>query len=434
MIPPKALAAMRFGYGPFAGQLPDMAPADQLSGPDDIITRFPGIPNTRVRERLTAFNAARRNQGDKVPGAAKVYADIRSELGALFFAAARTDIARAVSSETPYRERLVRFWADHFSIRAGRQVERALVSVYVDDAIRPYITGSFAQLLSAATLHPGMLTYLDQTRSIGPGSRMGKRRNLGLNENLARELLELHTLGVGEGYTQTDVTQLAELLTGLLVSPDGGTAFEPSRAEPGAETVLGRDYGSDGPAKISDIEAFLDDLARRPETVRHISRKLAVHFVSDTPDPALIDALVSVWNDTDGDLMAICTALSRHPTALNPQLQKARQPFDFIVAAMRALGVDGDSLVKLGDPPTRRFLLGPMSLMGQAYQSPRGPDGWVEAAEHWITPQQLATRIDWAMRMPQRFRRPLPDAREFVDMALAGGADDHLRKMVSRAE
>jgi uncharacterized protein (DUF1800 family) len=279
-----------------------------------------------------------------------------------------------------------------------------------------------------------MLTYLDQTRSVGPGSAFGKRRDLGLNENLARELLELHTLGVGEGYTQGDVTQLAKLLTGLAVGPDGGTAFEPRRAEPGAETVLGRSYGSNAPAALADIEAFLGDIALRPETARHIARKLAVHFVSDAPDAGLITTLTDTWADTGGDLMAVSAALAQHPAAQVPVLDKARQPFDFVIAALRALGVEGDRIVKLGDPPTRRMLLGPMGLMGQPYQAPRGPDGWVEATAFWITPQQLAARIDWSMQVPQRFRQPLPDPRDFVDQALAGAADDHLRKMVSRSE
>ncbi|MDP2085463.1 MAG: DUF1800 domain-containing protein [Gemmobacter sp.] len=431
---PDALLAQRFGFGPRAGQLPARKPGDQLAQPDRMVKEF-AAPDTRaVLEQAAEWRAQMRAQKDDTKAGVEGRRAVRQEAAVWTMRNARTELARAVSGDDGFRERLVRFWADHFTVRIENVIERGLVTAMADDAIRPNLTAPFARMLRAAVLHPAMLGFLNQTASTGPDSPVGQRKSVGLNENLARELLELHTLGVDGGYTQHDVRQTALLLTGLVVAGPEGTAFQPRRAEPGAETVLGRSYGGGNAGRIEDIHQLLDDLAAHPSTARHICGKLAVHFVSDTPEPVLVNDLVAVWSKTDGDLKAVCRALADHPAALRPVLEKARQPLDFIVAGLRALGVTGAEVLRWNDQFTRRAALEPMLAMGQKWQSPNGPDGWEEGFDHWITPHALANRIDWAMKIPVRLRPDLPDARDFVGHALADLASDDLRLMVSRAE
>jgi uncharacterized protein (DUF1800 family) len=328
----------------------------------------------------------------------------------------------------------VLFWADHFSVAARDGAGRELPGAMMQDAIRPNLTGRFADLLIAVETHPAMLIYLDQIRSFGPTSPVGLRRGRGLNENLARELLELHTLGVEAGYSQTDVRELAELLTGMAVHPDGSLRFVRNRAEPGAETVLGVSYPENPADGMVPVRAALADLAVRPETARHLARKLAVHFVSDTPDPALVAALEAAWIGTGGDLMAVYAALLEHPAAWAPAAEKARPPVEFVIASLRALGLDGRAIAALDDRRLRRAVLAPMEAMGQPWQAPRGPDGWPEAAQDWITPQGLAARIRWAMEAPAQLVAALPDPRALLVRALEDAASGQLVWAVSGAE
>ena len=301
----------------------------------------------------------------------------------------------------------------------------------VEDAIRPNITGSFSDLLTAATLHPAMLTYLDQSQSVGPNSFQGRRQEKGLNENLAREVIELHSLGVGAGYGQDDVRQMAELLTGVTYDPRVGTRFEPRRAEPGPETVLGVTYDGEG---MDPVRAALGDLGRRVETAGHIARKLAVHFVSDTPDASLVAALQAAFVASDGDLMAVYTALLTHPAAWQPQAEKVRQPVDFVIASLRALGVGGADVMAMSRNLFRAKLQGAMAEMGQPWKKPKGPDGWPEDAAAWISPQSLATRITWVMQMPEKLVPTMPDPVAMMTACLADRAGETLIWAVSKAE
>ncbi|MDX5356631.1 MAG: DUF1800 domain-containing protein [Rhodobacterales bacterium] len=433
MTTPKGLAAHRFGYGPRAGRLPDHPPAALLGKPDRMLKVWPGQSTAQVLMKMAKDRQADRDAANpEIRRKIKRVSFMEGKQQALVNA--RLELARAVDSDDSYRERLVRFWADHFTVIARGASQLPMTTAFADDAIRPNIAGRFATLLRAAITHPAMLTYLNQSSSVGPDSVFGQRVGRGLNENLARELLELHTLGVDGGYTQTDVRQAALLLTGLSVNAEKGTVYLDKRAEPGAETVLGKSYGGARKARIEDIYQLLDDLAAHPATARHISWKLAVHFVSDTPDRALIEDLAAIWLKTGGDLRAVSTALSEHPAANRPTLEKARQPFDFIVAALRALDVGGQQITGWNDATLRRIALNPMAAMGQTWQEPNGPDGWEEDFSRWITPQALATRIDWGIQMPRRLRKTLPDARSFVDMALADMADDDLVRLVARSE
>ncbi|NHX27388.1 DUF1800 domain-containing protein, partial [Escherichia coli] len=267
------------------------------------------------------------------------------------------------------RERLVRFWADHFTALGKNPILRGLEFGYVEEAIRPNITGSFAGLLKAAVTHPMMLHYLDQARAVGPNAP-GAKGVRGLNENLAREVLELHTLGVGAPYAQDDVRELAELFTGMTVNSEQAFNFRPRLAEPGAEEVLGQRYGG-ATARLADIHAALDDLAHHPATARHIATKLAVHFVADLPDTGLVDHIAGTYAQTGGDLLACYGALLDHPAAWGAEAQKARQPFDFVAASLRAL----DAPMPEGDKAPLRLFARPMAEMGQPIEGPIGPDG-----------------------------------------------------------
>ncbi len=427
------IAAFRFGFGlPLDGPAgPDDLLA-QLTGPDQAAQRWPAYGVAEVIPVMQALREARRMAAEAPGDKAAKKAQRRAVKagGALAVTGAKAALARAVGGPA-FRERMVRFWADHFTVVPRSRTERAWPAALVEDAIRPHVAGRFGDMLQAVMTHPAMLIYLDQAQSLGPNSRRGAKRGKGLNENLARELLELHTLGVGAGYRQEDVRQLAELLTGLTVVPDRGFAFDPGRVEPGPETVLGVDYGGDG---LEAVLAALQALALRPETARHVAGKLAVHFVSDGPDPALVAALEAAWTASGGNLAAVAAALVGHDAAWGPEAAKARQPFDFVAAALRALGLSGDDIMAMAEGPFLRLILDPMAEMGQPWQGAGGPDGWPEAAGDWITPQGMAARITWAMEVPGRLVTPLPEAAEVAARALGGRLSGRLEWAVGAAE
>lgn len=433
MAPDPTTIAFRFGYGL---PLPEQAAGDAaamlalLAAPDSIIGRHKGVGFSAALPLLTDLDETRRAQ-KKDPTQRPRYKAAIDGSGKAAIAGARAGFARALDNPDGFRERLVRFWGNHFSVSAKNRQDLLLPGTLIEDAIRPHVTGRFADMLQAVTLHPAMLVYLDQVLSVGPTSVVGRRRDRGLNENLARELIELHTLGVNAGYSQTDVRQMAELLTGLSVDLPRGFVFDPRRAEPGAETVLGISYGGEG---VDPILAALNDLAMRPETAAHLARKLVVHFVSDTPDAALVAHVRAAYLKTGGDLMAVYAALLEHPGAWVSAVEKARQPFDFIVSSLRALGITGDALMQGGERPFRRFVIAPMQGMGQPMQGPPGPDGWAEDVAVWINSGGLAARINWAMDVPARLVAELPDPTALAMRALGPRASERLLWAVARAE
>ncbi len=436
------IAAVRFGTGRSpAVPDPDGVPAmlARLAGPDAAAAAHPIPGLDAVAPSVAALRAANRARRDAAGTAGEVEA--RDALRALNRAAQRAaatnamrTLARAATTADGLRERLTWFWADHFTVRSRQGPARHLVSAYVQDAIRPHLAGRFADMLRAAVTHPVMLTYLDQVQSVGPGSLVGQRRGRGLNENLARELLELHTLGVSAAYGQRDVTELAELLTGLSVDGDGRFRFRQAIVEPGAETVLGETYGGTRRGALEAIHDALDDLAAHPATAAHLARKLAVHFVADDPPPDLVAALTARWRDTGGDLLAVTEALLTHPEAWRPEPRKVKPPLDFIASALRALAVPPETLLALSLRDLRRLFHTPLIEMGQPWEAPPGPDGWPEAAEAWITPQGMATRITWAMSAPAALRPDLPDPRAFAETALGPAAPQAVRFAAGAAE
>ncbi len=317
-------AAFRFGFGlPEAADTPEALLAG-LAGADEAAARWPGATTPEVLDVLAEIRAAREMRTDDDEGKAARKAQRRAvrKGNALAQRGMQAAFARAVGG-APLRERLARFWTDHFTVISKSRTDRAWPAALVDEAIRPHLAGRFADMLAAVVTHPAMLIYLDQVNSTGPNSPRGERRGRGLNENLARELLELHTLGVGGGYGQEDVREMAELLTGLAFAPERGFVFDEARVEPGDDVVLGVSYGGAG---IAPIRAALEDLAVHPATARHLAGKLAVHFVSDAPDPALVAAIEAEWLRTGGDLTAVAAALLAHPAAWEGRWSRRASP------------------------------------------------------------------------------------------------------------
>lgn len=431
-------ASVRFGYGLSPVVAPPAsvdAMLTALGGPDAVARALP-IPGddavtptlATLRALSTARNEARDTDGAEA--AEEAFQSGRRAMQATLARLTRVTIARAATAEDALRERLVRFWADHFTVRSRNGLSRHLVTPFVETAIRPHVTGRFADMLRAVTLHPMMLHYLDQRFSMGPGSRAAQQRDRGLNENLARELLELHTVGVDGPYVQADVRELAELLTGLSFHPMRGMEYRPQFAEPGAETVLGVTYGAQ--AELSVVTAALEDLAVHPATTRHLAWKLARHFVADDAPPDLVAALEAAFG-AGGGLMDVYAVLLDHPDAWVQEPRKVKPPFDFVASSLRALAVPVERLLAMSLQDTRRHLLTPMAAMGQPWQQPPGPDGWPEVAEAWVTPQGMAARIEWAMRVPG-VAVDLPDPRDFVQLALGEDADPRVVFAAEAAE
>jgi uncharacterized protein (DUF1800 family) len=307
----------------------------------------------------------------------------------------RTESAAAmralVDSETPFRERLVWFWANHFTVSLRRGELHAIAIAYVREAIRPHVTGRFVDMLLAVVRHPAMLWYLDNQESVGPNSEVGQKAHRGLNENLARECLELHTLGADAGYMQQDVTALAKLLTGWWFEPAAPLPdfnFAPHRHEPGSKVLMGLTFP---PGEEGGIAA-LTWLGNHPVTFRHIATKLVRHFVADDPAPADVDRISAVLRDSHGDLGAAARALVRLPAAWQG-LTKVRAPWDYAVAVVRALDLAEDN---------RPDLLGVMNALGQPFMTAPLPNGWADTASVWTNGELLLRRADWALGVTGR--------------------------------
>lgn len=439
------IAEIRFGCGlspEVAAPGSVQALLDGLGGADEVAAAFPieDFPTFRARMIEATENRAKLRKARGTPEE-KTFRKQRNVINRAAREAMFTWQAQALLRWTwtrqPLRERLASFWADHFTAVGKAGVLRRANSPFVEAAIRPNLTGSFADLLIAATTSPLMLHYLDQGISVGPNSERAARnaRHKGLNENLARELLELHTLGVDGPYSQEDVRQLAELFTGLTYDARNGFKFRKDFAEPGAETVLGKSYGGD-PARLAPVLEALRDLAVHPATARHIAGKLAVHFVSDRPDPALVDHVAARFTETGGDLVAVYAALLEHPSAWELPLGNAKPPADFIASACRALAVRPAAFETIDEKRARALLVVPMLQMGQAWQKAPGPDGLPEQDAAWITPQGVAARLRWAMTVPVELCAPqgLPHPVEFVTAALGSHAPEPVRFAASAAE
>lgn len=296
-------------------------------------------------------------------------------------------IAAGFAMETPngFRERLVAFWANHFTVARGKVPY--FVGHYVREAIRPHVTGRFEDMLLAVVRHPAMIAYLDNQNSTGPDSRAGQRAQRGLNENLAREILELHTVTPAARYTQADVTSFAKVLTGW--SFTGGRApfgfeFRDAAHEPGDKTVMGRTWPE---GEAGGVQA-LTWLARHEATHRHLATKLARHFVADDPPPEAVRPIFAALRETRGDLGAAARALVRLPGAWSPPLTKLRTPQDYVLAVLRAVEAPADQ--------ADRMAVGTLQFLGQPLWGARAPIGWPDVATEWASPETMLRRVEWA--------------------------------------
>ena len=391
--------------------------------------------------------------GPDTPGGATLaMADARSaeqrlveHFRSLVQADVRAHLATAASSSRPLAERLVMFWANHFTVSIAKGSTRGLAGAFEREAIRPHIAGSFENLLGHAVRHGAMLRYLDNEISAGPQSAVVQRRlrrpafaqapNLpritGLNENLAREVLELHTLGAAsQAYTQADVTSFAAVLTGWRVGAgpqvrngearEVASHFDPDWHEPGSKTVLGRSY-PEGPEGLA---AVLRDLARHPATQRFVSTKLARHFVADEPPAALVDRLVAAWQRSDGDLPTIYRALVTAPEAWDARPVKLKTPAEFAVSTARVLGLGAQAFGRIPDAG--------VAGMGQRVLAAPSPAGWPDRAEEWLGPDAVWKRVEWATRVADRVGRTV-DARVVARAALGPLLQEGTAREIERA-
>jgi uncharacterized protein (DUF1800 family) len=331
----------------------------------------------------------------------------------------------ACDSRTPLVERLVAFWSNHFTVSGVRPVVRPVAGAFEREAIRPHILGSFADLVFAAVQHPAMGLYLDNAVSVGPNSQAGENRGRGLNENLGRELLELHTLGVDGGYTEDDVRALARILTGWsigrLQDPDPGHfQFLDRFHEPGPKTLLGRAYPEGG--MHEGIEAIME-IAHHPATARHIARKLARHFIADDPPPAAVDRLAAAFRESHGNLRAVAEALIDLPEAWQSYQKKVKTPWDLVVSASVATGIrlPGDQLAAA------------LNRLGQAVYMAPSPAGWGDDASTWIGPEAVLRRVEWCQAFAERADQAL-DPMIVADYALGETLPAAARETVSFAE
>lgn len=395
----------------------------QLRNPAPLDTR--GLLTTEGATRLTRdlVQQLRAIGQGSANGPDPVRRETRAELRLHAMRALQQRWQHQVSTPTPVFERWVLFWSNHFTVSGTKVAALALVWPFENEAIRPHATGQFADLLRASTVHPGMLLYLDNAQSMGPGSRLGRRRERGLNENLARELLELHTVGVNAGYTQTDVTELARLLTGWTTGRPGQdeAGFVPALHEPGTKRVMGRVY-PEGPEAL---DAVLNDLARHPATARHIAQRLAQHFVADQPPPALVQSVARRFADTDGDLLATATGLFEHDEAWRPAAPgKARRPEELLIGLHRLLQ-------RPAAPPQR--WLSELDAMGQPVGRAPSPQGWPDRQEDWLGPDALLKRVEWAIEIG-RSTGDQVDARALARQAWGEALSASTRSQIDRAD
>ncbi|UHC19724.1 DUF1800 family protein [Methylobacterium currus] len=429
-----ALALGRFGLGARPGDLARAEPVEEVLRGEILagVVPLPGGPSlSSASTLLTALQAE--DQSRKLARAGNPDAPTPEGPPAppiperTYQAEVAARLALAQQAPTGLVERLVWFWANHFTVSVVRGANlRVSAGAFEREAIRPHVLGRFRDLLLAAATHPAMLIYLDNIASVGPNSPAGQRQGKGLNENLGRELLELHTLGSEGGYGQADVTALARILTGWSLQRDGqaaglpgATAFRRAAHEPGAVTLLGRTYLDVGPEQL---RMALDDLAVHPATARHVALRLARHFVADDPPPDLVARLAQTFIDQDGDLSRVSLALIEAPEAWDPVQRKIRSPQEFLVAALRGLAL----------APHPGMVMNGLAALGQPFWSAPAPNGYPDDAGAWASPEGLRTRLDLAARTGQLAAGTDPAA--FAESVLGPLATDETRTALRRAE
>ena len=427
-----AIAAHRFGLGEAsldvvqpdasAWLLGQIGPADPAVGS--------GLLTTRQALALVAQERETRQLAKNPPPGQTAEQVLAGHYRDTLLADGRSHLFTAAATTRPFAERLQLFWANHFTVSLTKGATRGLIGAFERDAIRPNIAGPFEALLAAATTHPAMLRYLDNSQSAGPNSLLVARtarraarqgeadtapRITGLNENLAREVLELHTLGAEASragtYTQADVTAFAAVLTGWRVNlqdDDPTRLFNDAWHEPGRKTVLGKSYAQ-GPEALRQV---LHDLALHPATARFIATKLARHFVADDPPPALVERLAATYLRSSGQLAPVYEALVRSPEAWSPQPAKLKTPEEFVISSVRLLR-----------PNPRQFERGDagnalgINTLGQRVMAAPSPAGWSDKAADWLGPDAVWKRVEWATRTAARLGSSV-DARTLAAQSL----------------
>ena len=396
-----AQALIRFGLGR-RGEEP--LPSDPAAWLHDQLRQPPAPPSmdppATTAAGLEALRYDRQNKGAKGQRLSRSMFDVQ----------VRAELANALTTPAPFRERLVWFWTNHFtiSVRGGTA---AVAGAFVEEAIRPHVTGRFEDMLMAVMHHPAMLIYLNNARSVGPDSPAGLRRHLGLNENLARECLELHTVSPAAGYTQADVTNFAKILTGWSIdlrSDPPGFRFRPFAHEPGWITLMGRPFP---PGEEGGVAA-LRFLANHPSTHRFLAAKLAQYFVADAPSPDVVRPIEAALRDTGGNLGAAAAAVVALPAAWQPGA-KLRTPQDYVIATLRMVDL----------PPEQQGTVnvqGILAGLGQPFLNAPQPNGWSDRAASWAAPEAMMRRIDWAYTVSGRVASPASgrDAAELAEANL----------------
>ncbi|MFX1736132.1 DUF1800 domain-containing protein [Paraburkholderia sp. A1RI_3L] len=479
-----AIALNRFGLGARPGDAPPREPkawlVEQLSAYQPMPAAWSGLPSsvalaTDFAQRREQVAAARKaapvagasssragtaaiqqslarngtNATDATnPPATAPLADrqqaekaLRADVVSTYRAAVNARVTSALVTPTPFVERLVHFWANHFAVSTEKPAVAVLAGAFEAEAIRPHVLGRFEDMLVAVERHPAMQVFLDQTRSVGPDSLAAMRADArdpthkrGLNENLAREIMELHTLGVRSGYTQQDVTEFARALTGWSVAgarqnprmapaQPGTFVFRTALHEPGTRTVMGRSYSEPGEQQAL---AILHDLAASPATARHIAGKLARHFVADNPPPAVVDRLANAFMQSGGDLPTVYRALIDSPEAWSRHAAKFKSPWEWTVSAMRGLGWQD-----LG-----AFQAAPLlTQLGEPVWRPGSPAGYDDIAASWAAPDALVRRVEAAQRFAAHASPDLDlDPRTLGQQLFAGTLSEPTALAVSRAE
>ncbi len=376
--------------------------------------------------------------------AAAPQAMLGNELRKVEQADVRIRLSNAATTQRPFAERLALFWFNHFTVSTVKQRVRTVAGSFEREAIRPHIGGKFEAMLQAAVTHPAMLLYLDNQQSAGPNSQVAQRRGrsmamsaadgetprrLGLNENLAREVLELHTLGAAAArsgaYTQTDVTAFAGVLTGWRIAPDASPGqvashFEVNWHEPGSKTVLGQRYATGA----DDLARVLTALARHPATAQFVATKLARHFVADEPPPALVDRLAQTFLRSEGDLPTVYRALIDTDDAWQPTPAKLKSPEEMVISSARML--------QLGTAAFERQADAGIGALGQKVMGAPSPAGFPDQAAEWLGPDAVWKRVEWATRVAERVGRRV-DARALAQASLGPLLVAETQRQIERA-
>jgi uncharacterized protein (DUF1800 family) len=444
-----AIAANRFGLGARPGDLAaiggdgrDWLRAQLKDAPPQLTDAPLRSSSDVLVEALDLRREIRMSRQEAPSGDAGVGAQVAvlmkvpQLLRPIYIAEATARFRQAVGTDRPFVERLTQFWTNHFAVSVDKNLLLGLAGSLEREAIRPHVLGNFSDMLLAVERHPAMLLYLDNHLSVGPNSKAARNverrhaeRKVGINENLARETLELHTLGVGGGYTQADVTSYAQVITGWSIGGEQGRwpqgepgkfRFRPELHEPGAKVVLGKRYPDAG---YDEGVAALRDLANNPSTARFIATKLARHFIADDPPGKAIDRIAKAYMTSGGSLPAVYLALIESPDAWAQPLAKYKTPSDYIVSTFRGLQIPADA----GRTP-----LAPFELLGQRTYGPGSPAGWPDRSADWDGSSALMKRIEWADAVGQRVGNHR-DAADLATQLLGGTLTGATRTAISRA-